>query len=119
MALRGVWQLKKFVVKFCDFSGSSRGTRDFIQTILPGFVSENPQLEATTELRRGRHPHIQATFANKNKRVVDLRNLNSEEVWVQASRLRNSTGRKVVKLKTRHVTLKSGIQGTWSPDLQL
>ena len=30
MALRGVWQLKKLVVAYCDFSGSSRGTRFFL-----------------------------------------------------------------------------------------
>lgn len=27
MAVRGVWQLKKLVLYFCDHSGSSRGAR--------------------------------------------------------------------------------------------
>ncbi|GJN30647.1 hypothetical protein PR202_gb18972 [Eleusine coracana subsp. coracana] len=29
MALRGVWQLQKLVVNYCDWGGSSRGIRYF------------------------------------------------------------------------------------------
>jgi hypothetical protein len=56
---------------------------------------------------------------NKNERVVDVKNQNAEEVMTQVMRLRNSTGRKVVKLKTRHVTFNPSIQGSWTPDLKL
>ena len=56
---------------------------------------------------------------NKNERVVDVKNQNAEEIMTQVMRLRNSTGRKVVKLKTRHVTFNPSIQGTWSEDLKI
>ncbi|KAL3702094.1 hypothetical protein R1sor_020116 [Riccia sorocarpa] len=116
MAVRGIWQLKKLVLYLCDHSGSSRGAREFVESVLPKFKTDNPQLEVLTELHRGRHPHLKGYFANKNERVVDVKNLSSEEVSLQAMRLRNSTGRKVVKLKTRHVTFRPSVQGTWTPE---
>ncbi|KAL8108339.1 hypothetical protein AgCh_024703 [Apium graveolens] len=40
---------------------------------------------------------------NKNERTVYVKNMTPEEVLECATKLRNSLGRKVVKLKTRHV----------------
>ncbi|CAK9198570.1 unnamed protein product [Sphagnum troendelagicum] len=118
MAVRGVWQLKKLVVCFCDHSGSSAGAREFVEMLLPKFQKQNPQLEATTHLVRGHHPHLRGHFVNGNERVVDVKNKSSEEIWTQVMRLRNSTGRKVVKLKTRHVTHSPSVQGTWTPQTE-
>jgi len=55
---------------------------------------------------------------NKNERVVDVKNQNAEDIMTQVMRLRNSTGRKVVKLKTRHVTFNPSIQGSWTPEFK-
>nr|KJB26246.1 hypothetical protein B456_004G234500 [Gossypium raimondii] len=41
---------------------------------------------------------------NKNERVVCVKNMTPEDILLYATRLRNALGRKVVKLKTRHVT---------------
>jgi hypothetical protein len=36
MALRGVWQLQKLVVNYCDWGGSSRGIRyDSLRSFVP------------------------------------------------------------------------------------
>lgn len=56
---------------------------------------------------------------NKNERVVCVRNLSQDEVLEAATKLRNSLGRKVVKMKTRHVTKQPSVQGTWSTALKL
>ncbi|KAJ7554801.1 hypothetical protein O6H91_05G009700 [Diphasiastrum complanatum] len=119
MAVRGVWQLKKLIVSYCDFTGGSRGIRDFIENRLSTFKAENPQLEVVEQLLRGRDPYLKGCYANKNERVVGVRNLTSTDILVQATRLRNSTGRKVVKLKSRHTTGRPSIQGTWTADMKL
>jgi hypothetical protein len=41
MAVRGVWQLKKLVVCFCDHSGSSAGARSFSLSLSLVTVSLN------------------------------------------------------------------------------
>jgi hypothetical protein len=56
---------------------------------------------------------------NKNERVVCVKNLTPEEVLLQATRLRNALGRKVIKLRTRHVTKKPSVQGTWNPAMKI
>ncbi|XP_060185429.1 large ribosomal subunit protein mL43-like isoform X1 [Lycium barbarum] len=119
MALRGVWQLKKLVVSYCNWGGSSRGIRAFMESELPAFKEKNPQLEVVTELNRGQHPFLKGLYKNKNERVVCVKNLNQDEVLEAATKLRNSLGRKVVKLKTRHVTKQPSVQGTWSTALEL
>ncbi|KAJ8562583.1 hypothetical protein K7X08_031035 [Anisodus acutangulus] len=119
MALRGVWQLKKLVVSYCNWGGSSRGIRAFMESELPAFKQKNPQLEVVTELNRGQHPFLKGLYKNKNERVVCVKNLSQDEVLEAATKLRNSLGRKVVKLKTRHVTKQPSVQGTWSTALEL
>lgn len=51
---------------------------------------------------------------NKNERVVCVKNMTPEDIFLHATRLRNALGRKVIKLKTRHVTKHPSVQGTWT-----
>ncbi|GJP32861.1 hypothetical protein CLOM_g17455 [Closterium sp. NIES-68] len=118
MAVRGVWQLKRLIVNHCDFSGSSRGAREFVASLLPHFTEGNPQLAVEAVVRRGKHPNLHAEYVNGRERVVDVKNQEAETILIQALRLRNSTGRKVVKLKTRHESARPSIQGMWTPELQ-
>ncbi|KAK4857324.1 hypothetical protein QYF36_026931 [Acer negundo] len=110
MALRGVWQLQKLVVSYCNWGGSSRGIRAFMESHLPEFKESNPQLEVVTELIRGQHPHLKAFYRNRNERVVCVKNMTPEDILLHATRLRNALGRKVIKLKTRHVTKHPSVQ---------
>ncbi|GJN32192.1 hypothetical protein PR202_gb20676 [Eleusine coracana subsp. coracana] len=121
MALRGVWQLQKLMVNYCDWGGSSRGIRAFVETCLPAFKEKNPQLEVVTELVRGQHPNLKGIYSKMKITTNEwsVRNLSPEDILLQATRLKNSLGRKVVKLRTRHVTKRPSVQGTWTTEMKM
>ncbi|CAL5220160.1 g2125 [Coccomyxa viridis] len=124
MARQGVWQLNRLTVNFCNFSGSSRGVRQFVEELLPTFRSENPQLNVVEALRPGHHPYLKAEYRNGTVRNVGVKNESEEEVLRQAMTLRSSAGRSThVKVKERHVQPSQGgqraspsVQGMWSAD---
>uniref|UniRef100_A0A2P2JVX9 Large ribosomal subunit protein mL43 n=1 Tax=Rhizophora mucronata TaxID=61149 RepID=A0A2P2JVX9_RHIMU len=89
-----------------------------MQSHMPAFKEQNPQLEVMTELIRGQHPHLKAFYMNKNQRVVCVKNMAPEDIFQHATRLRNALGRKVIKLKTRHVTKHPSVQGTWTTEVR-
>jgi len=62
MSRRGVWQLSKLTLNYCEHSGSSRGVREFVAGGLDAFRQANPQLELVAALRPGRHPHAAADY---------------------------------------------------------
>ncbi|GAB2233758.1 hypothetical protein Drorol1_Dr00002987 [Drosera rotundifolia] len=55
---------------------------------------------------------------NRNERTICMKNLTPEDILLHATRLRSALGRKVVKLKTRHVTKNPSVQGTWTTALK-
>ncbi|CAJ1968051.1 unnamed protein product [Sphenostylis stenocarpa] len=96
-----------FVLRFCLLVKFSVEMA-FMESHLPAFKEKNPQLEVVTELIR----------ENKNQRVICVKNMDPEDIHLHATRLRNALGRKVVKLRTRHVTKHPSVQGTWTTSLE-
>jgi len=62
MAVRGVYQLKEVLFRYCDIGGSSRGIREYIQTTLIPFSESNPQINFKVAIKRNRHPCITASY---------------------------------------------------------
>ncbi|KAK9828522.1 hypothetical protein WJX72_000542 [[Myrmecia] bisecta] len=119
MSRRGVWQLKSLTFSYCQFSGSSKGAREVVAEYLPRFQQDNPQLQLVTQVRPGRHPFLDAQYANKRTRTVGIENHTPAEILRHMIFLRSSVGRKTAnKIKHRTVTDRPSIQGTWTPSMQ-
>lgn len=95
MATRGVFQLKKLTVKYCEHSGSSRGTREFIRHHIVEFANRTPAAEVVTELRPGQHPFIVGEYITGSNKVIGIKNLPPKDIMGYAMMLRNTSGRKV------------------------
>ena len=93
MSIRGVWQLLRLNVNYCDHSGSSRHVRAFVRSGLTEYAAEYPHAEVTSTVRRGHHPHVTAHFRNGNEKTVDLRNKTEEEIKFQLYYLFNAKGK--------------------------
>lgn len=95
MATRGVFQLRKLTVKYCDHSGSSKGAREFIRHRIVEFANNTPAAEVATELRPGQHPYIMGDYVTGEVKTIGIKNIAPGEIMDYALMLRNSSGRKV------------------------
>lgn len=103
MATRGVYQLKKLALVFCDWGGSSRGAREFIRQDIAGFARRTPDARVEATVRRNRHPVLIGTYLNGNTKVIGVKNTDAREILNYAMFLRNQSGRKVgVEVASRH-----------------
>lgn len=96
MATRGVFQLRKLTVKYCDYGGSSKGAREFIRERIIEFANST-SAEVVTELRPGRHPYMEGHYATGESRVIGVKNISPLKIMEHAMSLRNSSGRKVTE----------------------
>ncbi|KAL6064267.1 54S ribosomal protein L51, mitochondrial [Balamuthia mandrillaris] len=120
MSRNGIWQMKRLIVQWCDWGGSSRGVREFLKTQYPAFAERNPQIEAEAVLRRGRHPHLIAEYINGRRRKVCVKNVDPLEVTRVAQYLRDQWGGKNPKGGARPVyTSRPSVQGIWNPFLNI
>ena len=86
---RGIVQLQRLKLCFCDWSGSTKGVRNFMnKDEFYNFVNKNQMINFEFYLRRGRHPFIRAIFANGFEKDIPLINKNEEEVYKELQKLK-------------------------------
>ncbi|KAE8906105.1 hypothetical protein PF005_g8162 [Phytophthora fragariae] len=118
MATKGVWQLKQVTIRYCQHSGSSRYVRQLLgDERFVKFVQENPQVQFETELKGARHPVLIGDYVTNDQKVTDIKNQDIPFILSQLERLRNSSGRKMTRIKKPVFTKRETIQGIWQPDL--
>lgn len=95
MATRGVFQLRKLTLKYCEHSGSSKGAREFIRHQIVDFANCTPAAEVATELRPGQHPYLLGDYVTGEVKQIGVKNITPKEIMHFAMMLRNSSGHKV------------------------
>ena len=95
MSIRGVFQLSKLTVRYCDIQSGSRGVRDFLRNGATAFAAKNPHLDIHVEVQCGRHPIAIGEYRNGNVIEHGLRDATRPGVADALGELRDNTGRKV------------------------
>jgi len=118
MCTRGVWQMRKVMIKYCDYSGSSAGVRDWIQTQLTPFAKANPHLEVIVSRNPGKEPHVRARYLADGDKALSLKNLSWKQVTMRVQMLRDA---RPVKLKKWDKPFRStpSVQGEWTMGQEL
>ncbi|DBA03545.1 TPA: hypothetical protein N0F65_011446 [Lagenidium giganteum] len=119
MATKGVWQLQKLTIRYCQYGGSSRYVRQLLaDERFLRFVEENPQVQFQTELKGARHPVLIGDYITNERKVVDVKNQDEKFVLQMMQRLRDTSGRKMTKMKRPVISKRPSVQGIWQPDIK-
>ena len=122
MATRGVMQLTRLRLYYCEHGGSSAGIRNYIANGgLAAWATKYPDVEIDVTPRNGRHPYVEGDYRTQAAgHQVSIKNIhNPREIEEVMNMLRNRSGRKITKIYNPVLTDTPSIQGVWSPFLNL
>ena len=121
MATRGVFQLQKLRLYYCEHGGSSRAMRDFLGSgKLVDWATDHPHVEIIVQPRNGNHPYIRAAYRTQAAtHQICVKNSTEEKIMDTVDKLHNRSGRKIKKMVKPVVTATPSIQGIWTPMLNL
>jgi len=119
MSIRGVYQLMRLDLKYCDHSGSSRHLRNFLENHLKTLREDWSHLDITTTVRRGRHPNVTGTYRSGRQKTVDLKNKEEKQIRHHLDFLFSEKGRKSnTKMPgSGKITDTPSVQGMWRPGM--
>jgi len=124
MATRGVFQLRKLTLNYCEVGGSSRAMREYIgDGHLVAWATARPHVQIEVKRRQNRHPYVHADYLTSTKKNIHQVSVKSVDSWRDVEfvldKLANRSGRKVKKFLKPIITQTPSIQGIWTPFLNL
>ncbi|XP_003389470.2 PREDICTED: 39S ribosomal protein L43, mitochondrial-like [Amphimedon queenslandica] len=114
---RYIRPLKRLTFNYCGKGGSSKGTRDYLNSHVIQLAKNHPEVAFYVRPRKYRHPRLVAEYLNGNSQIVSLKNMDPSEIQWHVHLVCSSSGIKTQKLKKPWHTDNPSIQGTWSPFL--
>mmetsp|Transcript_22206 Transcript_22206/g.46718 ORF Transcript_22206/g.46718 Transcript_22206/m.46718 type:complete len:139 (+) Transcript_22206:346-762(+) len=122
MATRGIQQLQKLYIRYCEHGGSSSTLRTYIQSSphLIDFATNNPNVKIIVKPRHGHHPYILGEYITGQSKQICVKNVDQKRIKKVMEMLRNTSGRKIVRLGGKAVRGDCvSCQGVWTPMLDL
>mmetsp|Transcript_53795 Transcript_53795/g.114286 ORF Transcript_53795/g.114286 Transcript_53795/m.114286 type:complete len:134 (-) Transcript_53795:326-727(-) len=122
MATRGIPQLRKLSIRYCEHGGSSNTVRNYLQQSphIIDFAKANPHVRIIVKPRNGHHPYIQGDYITGQAKQICVKNTTEKRLREVFNMLKNTSGRKIVRLGGLAVRGDCpSIQGVWTPMLSL
>eukprot|EP00544_Gedaniella_sp_CCMP2646_P002883 CAMPEP_0202508260 /NCGR_PEP_ID=MMETSP1361-20130828/52155_1 /ASSEMBLY_ACC=CAM_ASM_000849 /TAXON_ID=210615 /ORGANISM="Staurosira complex sp., Strain CCMP2646" /LENGTH=132 /DNA_ID=CAMNT_0049142429 /DNA_START=62 /DNA_END=460 /DNA_ORIENTATION=- len=120
MATRGVMQLTKLQLVYCEYGGSSAAMRDYIASgKIIDWARQHESVDVVVQVQNGKHPLIRGEYKTGFPKQVSVRNESIHRIETVMDMLHNSSGRKMTQLKKPVITATPSIQGVWTPMLNL
>jgi large subunit ribosomal protein L43 len=121
MATRGIYQLTKLRLVYCEHGGSSATIREYISSgRIVDWAREHPHVDVQVTVRNGKHPYVGADYLTGHPKQITVKNMPTlNDIQKVVDQLYNSSGRKVKRLKKPVYTSTPSIQGVWTPMLDL
>ena len=121
MATRGVFQLQKLKLYYCEHGGSSRAVRDYLASgRIVDWARDHPHVDIQVRLRNGKHPFVEAEYKTQAAaHQICVKNSTPKDIAQTLDKLHNRSGRKIKKLSKPIYTATPSIQGVWTPMLDL
>ncbi|KAL7429574.1 hypothetical protein ACHAXM_001769 [Skeletonema potamos] len=127
MATRGIQQLQKLRIRYCEHGGSSSAIRQYLQQSphtsenhLINFATAHPSIQIIVKPRNGHHPYIQGEYLTGQSKQICVKNTTQGRIKEVMSMLVNTSGRKITRLGGLAVRGDCvSVQGVWTPMLNL
>lgn len=122
MATRGVVQLQKLTLKYCEYGGSSRAMREYLSNgKLVEWATQHPETAIEVKVANGHHPLVEGDYISQAAlHQVSVKNYESwRDVQEVCQMLCDRSGRKIMKITQPVLTDTPSVQGVWTPFLNL
>ena len=120
MATRGVMQLTKLQLVYCEYGGSSAAVRDYISSgKIIDWARQSFACARFVQVQNGKHPLIRGEYKTGFPKQISVRNESIHRIETVMDMLHNSSGRKMTQLKKPVITATPSVQGVWTPMLNL
>lgn len=122
MATRGIPQLRKLRIRYCEVGGSSATVRTYLRDSphLLQFATDHPHVDIVVKPRNGHHPYIQGEYITGQSKQICVKNTTERRILEVLDVLRNTSGRKIQRLGGLAVRGDcASVQGVWTPMLNL
>ena len=122
MATRGIPQLRKLRIRYCEVGGSSATVRTYLRDSphLLQFATDHPHVDIVVKPRNGHHPYIQGEYITGQSKQICVKNTTERRIVEVLDVLRNTSGRKIQRLGGLAVRGDcASVQGVWTPMLNL
>lgn len=119
MVSRGIRQLQRINVFYCDIGGSSKTLREVLKSErLFNYVKDLPSVKFEFFIKRNIHPRLVAEYANGYSKTVCIRKYTEDEIFRQLFYYKNEGGHSPYKHGGNGViTFKPSIQGPYKNNL--